>query len=171
MDFRRGSLYTLRNEAVKNRGKRGPVMPSFEEARRTILESVPMLGAERVDLLSALGRVATEDVAAPWDMPFYDNSAMDGFAVRAADCRTGGILRVTGYVPAGETGVSSLTPGCAVRIMTGAVILTLAQGVILTALIPLIVGLLLCVIAYKRFTALNQRKRGTGVDPSYARST
>jgi molybdopterin molybdotransferase len=122
MDFRRGSLYTLRSEAVKNRGKRGPVMPSFEEARRTILESVPMLGAERVDLLSALGRVATEDVAAPWDMPFYDNSAMDGFAVRAADCRTGGILRVTGYVPAGETGVSSLTPGCAVRIMTGAVI-------------------------------------------------
>ncbi|MBE0569773.1 MAG: molybdopterin molybdotransferase MoeA [Deltaproteobacteria bacterium] len=97
-------------------------MPSFEEARRTILESVPTLGAERVELLSALGRVASEDVVAPWDMPFYDNSAMDGFAVRAEDCRTGGVLPVTGYVPAGETGVSAVAPGCAVRIMTGAAI-------------------------------------------------
>ena len=95
-------------------------MPGFEEARRTILESVAVLGAERVDLLAAQGRVAAEDVAAPWEMPFYDNSAMDGFAVRAGDCRTGGILRVAGYVPAGEGGVSAAAPGCAVRIMTGA---------------------------------------------------
>jgi len=120
MDFPFGGLYTVRNEAVKTRRKRGPVMPSFEDARRTILESVPRLGAERVDLLSAAGRVAAEDTTAPWDMPFYDNSAMDGFAVRAADCRPGIALPVTSYVPAGETGDAGVAPGCAVRIMTGA---------------------------------------------------
>jgi len=97
-------------------------MPSFEEARGTILESIPLLGAERVDLLSARGRVAAEDMTAPWDMPFFDNSAMDGFAVRAEDCRQGATLRVTGYVPAGEYGGNEVTPGCAVRIMTGAAI-------------------------------------------------
>jgi molybdopterin molybdotransferase len=53
-------------------------------------------------------------------MPFYDNSAMDGFAVRAADCRPGGSLRVTGYIPAGGTATPAIGPGCAVRIMTGA---------------------------------------------------
>jgi len=62
-------------------------MPTFEVARSMILASVSSLGAERVELLAALGRVVAEDVVAPWDMPFYDNSAMDGFAVRTADCR------------------------------------------------------------------------------------
>ncbi|HEX9850283.1 gephyrin-like molybdotransferase Glp [Candidatus Deferrimicrobium sp.] len=95
-------------------------MPTFEAARSMILASVSPLGVERVDLLSALGRVVAEDVAAPWDMPFYDNSAMDGFAVRAADCRAGGSLRVTGYIPAGGTATPAIGPGCAVRIMTGA---------------------------------------------------
>ncbi|NJD62611.1 MAG: molybdopterin molybdenumtransferase MoeA, partial [Deltaproteobacteria bacterium] len=64
-------------------------MPTFEEARSIILSNVPTLGMERVDLLGSLGRVAAEDVAAPWDMPLYDNSAMDGFAVRSEDCRAG----------------------------------------------------------------------------------
>jgi molybdopterin molybdotransferase len=53
-------------------------------------------------------------------MPFYDNSAMDGFAIRAADCRAGGSLRVTGYIPAGGSVTPAIEPGCAVRIMTGA---------------------------------------------------
>lgn len=66
-----------------------------------ILAGISPLGVERVELLSSLGRVVAEDVAAPWGMPFYDNSAMDGFAVRADDCRAGGSLRVTGYIPAG----------------------------------------------------------------------
>jgi molybdopterin molybdotransferase len=95
-------------------------MPTFEVARSMILASVSPLGVERVDLLSALGRVVAEDVAAPWDMPFCDNSAMDGFAVRADDCRVGGSLRVTGYIPAGGTVTPAIEPGCAVRIMTGA---------------------------------------------------
>jgi len=85
-----------------------------------ILSSVSPLGVERVELLAALGRVVAEDVAAPWDLPLCDNSAMDGFAVREADCRVGGFLRVTGYIPAGGAVTLAIDPGCAVRIMTGA---------------------------------------------------
>ena len=95
-------------------------MPTYEEARSIILANVAPLGPERVELLAALGRVLAEDVTAPWDMPSRDNSAMDGFAVRAADCRAGGSLRVTGSIPAGGTGSPAVEPGCAVRIMTGA---------------------------------------------------
>jgi molybdopterin molybdotransferase len=85
-----------------------------------ILANVAPLGPERVELLAALGRVLAEDVTAPWDMPSCDNSAMDGFAVRAADCRVGSSLRVTGSIPAGGTMAPAVEPGCAVRIMTGA---------------------------------------------------
>ena len=85
-----------------------------------ILSSVSPLGVERVELMAALGRVVAEDVTAPWDLPVYDNSAMDGFAVRAVDCRVGGSLRITGYIPAGGAVTSGIEPGCAVRIMTGA---------------------------------------------------
>ena len=95
-------------------------MPTFEVARSMILSSVSPLGVERVELLAALGRVVAEDVAAPWDLPLCDNSAMDGFAVREADCRVGGFLRVTGYIPAGGAATPAIDPGCAVRIMTGA---------------------------------------------------
>jgi molybdopterin molybdotransferase len=95
-------------------------MPTFEVARSMILTNVSPLGVERVELLAALGRVVAEDLAAPWDMPLCDNSAMDGFAVRAADCRAGVSLRVTGYIPAGGTVTPAIEPGCAVRIMTGA---------------------------------------------------
>jgi molybdopterin molybdotransferase len=85
-----------------------------------ILANIAPLGPERVELLAALGRVLAEDVTAPWDMPSCDNSAMDGFAVRAVDCRAGGTLKITGYIPAGETVTPAIEPGCAVRIMTGA---------------------------------------------------
>jgi len=95
-------------------------MPTFEVARSMILSSVSPLGVERVELMAALGRVVAEDVTAPWDLPVYDNSAMDGFAVRAADCRVGGSLRITGYIPAGGAATPGIEPGCAVRIMTGA---------------------------------------------------
>ena len=71
-------------------------------------------------ILDAVGRVIAEDLAAPWEMPFCDNSAMDGFAVRAADCHEGVRLRVAGYIPAGGLPEGPLEPGTAVKIMTGA---------------------------------------------------
>jgi molybdopterin molybdotransferase len=95
-------------------------MPTFEGARTIILENVAPLGAERVALLESVGRVVSEDLAAPWDLPFFDNSAMDGFAVRSADGRPGALLRITGNIPAGGAPTPAVEPGCAVRIMTGA---------------------------------------------------
>jgi len=95
-------------------------MPTYEEARSIILESVAPVGTERVETGRAMGRTLAEDVAAPWPLPFCDNSAMDGYAVRAADCSGAARLKVTGYLPAGGTGSAVVTPGCAVKIMTGA---------------------------------------------------
>ena len=97
-------------------------MVSFAQARSMILDSMQTVGVERIHLLEATGRVLAEDVAAPWDLPLWDNSAMDGYAVRWQDCvTTPCTLRVTGFLPAGATadGVS-VEAGCAVRIMTGA---------------------------------------------------
>ena len=95
-------------------------MLSFEEARRLILSSVAALRIERVSLLEAIGRVLAEEVFAPFDLPACDNSAMDGYAVRSADCASPARLKVTGYIPAGCLPAQSLLPGCAIRIMTGA---------------------------------------------------
>ncbi|ABB31278.1 molybdenum cofactor synthesis domain protein [Geobacter metallireducens RCH3] len=96
-------------------------MPSFTEARNIILDRVTPLGIERVGILEAAGRVLAEDVVAPWEMPLCDNSAMDGFAVRAADCATiPAALKVTGYIPAGGEVTGAVESGCAIRIMTGA---------------------------------------------------
>lgn len=96
-------------------------MPSFEDARRIILNNVAPLGVERVELLESPGRVIAEDVVAPWNMPFCDNSAMDGYAVRAGDCAAiPAVLKITGYIPAGGDITGPVEPGCAIRIMTGA---------------------------------------------------
>lgn len=95
-------------------------MPGFEEARQMVLERVNPLGCEVVPLLSAVGRVLAADRTAPWDMPQWDNSAMDGFAVRAADCADPRGLAVAGFLPAGRPAIEELRPGTAIRIMTGA---------------------------------------------------
>jgi molybdopterin molybdotransferase len=97
-------------------------MLSFEQARQIILENIASAGIEQISLADAVGRVLAEDIDAPWDMPMWDNSAMDGYAVRSNDC--GEIpcnLTMTGYIPAGALadGVE-VKPGCAVKIMTGA---------------------------------------------------
>lgn len=97
-------------------------MLPLEEARGTILAHVTPLGTERVPLLDSAGRVLAEDSISPWDMPPWDNAAMDGYAVRWEDCGTiPRTLRVSGFLPAGAPPDGpGLEPGCAIRIMTGA---------------------------------------------------
>jgi molybdopterin molybdotransferase len=95
-------------------------MPTFNDARALILNSVAPLGRESVEILEALGRVIAEDVVAPWNMPLCDNSAMDGYAVRACDCRKEAVLKITGYVPAGTVTDLPVESKCAIKIMTGA---------------------------------------------------
>lgn len=107
-------------------------MLSYEQARQIILENITPAGVEQVDLVDAIGRVLVEDVVAPWDMPLWDNSAMDGYAVRVADCNESPCkLKVTGYIPAGARADGiEVRPGCAVKIMTGAPIPTGADAVV-----------------------------------------
>ncbi|MGA3125499.1 MAG: gephyrin-like molybdotransferase Glp [Candidatus Korobacteraceae bacterium] len=95
-------------------------MPTYEQARRMILENITPLGPEVVPVIDSLGRVIAEDIVAPWDLPLCENSAMDGYAVRAADCGQATGLRVTGYVPAGSLASVPVQGGCAIKIMTGA---------------------------------------------------
>ncbi|HEX6916465.1 MAG TPA: gephyrin-like molybdotransferase Glp [Phycicoccus sp.] len=100
-------------------------MRSVEEHRAAVLALVPLLSAERVPVGSALGRVLADDVVAAVDLPGFDNSAMDGYAVRSADLlgAAGGSpvrLPVDGDVAAGDTRRHALAPGRTLRIMTGA---------------------------------------------------
>jgi molybdopterin molybdotransferase len=92
-------------------------MLSFDEARSAILECINPLGPERVELLDSLGAILAEDMIAPWPLPSFDNSAMDGFALRAEDA--GGPLPVVAFIPAGARQAPALQPGTAIRIMTG----------------------------------------------------
>lgn len=105
-------------------------MTGYEQARRLILEKVRPAGIERVLLLDAVGRVLADDFTAPRDMPRWNNSAMDGFAVRSEDCTVGAVLKVTDYIPAGVSSDDAIAPGCAARIMTGAPIPPGADAVV-----------------------------------------
>jgi molybdopterin molybdotransferase len=94
-------------------------MLTLDEAYRRLLARAHLADAETVDLGDAVGRVLVEPkVIAAVDVPPFANSAMDGYAVRAAD--TPGRLRVIGEVAAGADGLPAVEPGTAVRIMTGA---------------------------------------------------
>ena len=99
-----------------------PAMLAVERAREYLLRRARAIdGNERVAVEDALGRIVAADVVAPIDVPGHANSAMDGYAVRAADVpRTGeATLRVTQRIAAGEVG-SALAAGEAARIFTGA---------------------------------------------------
>lgn len=100
-------------------------MISVEEARDRILSFFGRLDVERRALLEAAGQVIAEDVVAPFDIPPLDNTAMDGYAVHAADT-TGATedrpreLRVVADLAAGYVLETPVAAGEAVRIMTGA---------------------------------------------------
>ncbi|HEX6127579.1 MAG TPA: gephyrin-like molybdotransferase Glp [Candidatus Limnocylindria bacterium] len=94
-------------------------MRSVEEALEAILASARLTPSEVVPLDRCAGRVPAERrVRAAVDVPPFANSAMDGFALRAADAP--GTLRLVGEVAAGAAADVALEPGMAVRIMTGA---------------------------------------------------
>ncbi len=96
-------------------------MLDVEEALALVLEAARPLGAERVGLEDAAGRILAEDARSALDLPPFDRSAMDGFAVRAADTAEQRPLRIAGAVQAGQIG-DQLQPDTAVQINTGAAI-------------------------------------------------
>src|ERR1041384_1138710 len=95
-------------------------MISEEEARAQILEVVRPLPARNVPLLEALNCFVAQDYLARLPLPNFDNSAMDGYAVIASDCRPDARLRIIGEQPAGLDRQLRLSSGAAVRIFTGA---------------------------------------------------
>jgi len=100
----------------------GPLL-RLEEMERLISERVaPVAEIERVPLHGARGRVTAVDVKAPVDLPPFDNSAVDGYAVRHADLRSDGDtkLTVSGRLTAGSRSEAALKSGEAIRIFTGA---------------------------------------------------
>jgi molybdopterin molybdotransferase len=97
-------------------------MLTIEEALALVLDGLAPLDAERVPLAEAAGRVAAEPAVSAVDLPPFDRSAMDGYAVRAADTAPGVPLRLAGGVAAGEVAAVALEPGTATRLSTGAAI-------------------------------------------------
>jgi molybdopterin molybdotransferase len=93
---------------------------TLEEAQARILAAIGALPAEPVPIGAAAGRVLAEDVRSVVDLPPFPSSAMDGYAVRAADLP--GTLRIVGESAAGAPFAGTLGPGDAVAISTGAVV-------------------------------------------------
>jgi len=101
----------------------GERMLSVEEAQERVLAEVRTLGSEPVAFADALGRVLREDVVARYDIPEGDNTAMDGYAVRAEDIANPPVrLEVIEDLPAGTVATKRVAKGTAIRIMTGALI-------------------------------------------------
>src|SRR2546423_2923057 len=100
----------------------------IDEAQRLILEHARPLAAETVELEDAAGRVLAEPARAQIDLPPFPSSAMDGYAVRAAD--TPGRLRVQMRIAAGKPAAGALEPRQAMGIATGGVVPDGADAVV-----------------------------------------
>lgn len=108
---------------------------SVQEHRRRILGLVPLLAADEVPIEQAAGRTLAADAIAALDLPPWDNSAMDGYAVRSADTATATAaapvrLSVLTELPAGTEADPALAPGQAAAIMTGAPLPSDADAVV-----------------------------------------
>jgi molybdopterin molybdotransferase len=111
-------------------------MLEMKEALARILAAVPAPKSERVLLAEAAGRVAAEHIQSPTDLPMFDNSAMDGYAVRAADVVSANTaapvcLRLIGKVAAGEVFAGALISGDCVRLFTGSPLPVGADAVVM----------------------------------------
>ncbi|MBV8357302.1 MAG: molybdopterin molybdotransferase MoeA, partial [Deltaproteobacteria bacterium] len=110
-------------------------MITVDEALKIVLDNVATLGVERASIIDALGRVLAEEICSPRDIPGFDNSAMDGYAVRAADIEAASEsypvrLIVLETVGAGVMPSLRVEAGQAVRTMTGAPIADGADAVV-----------------------------------------
>jgi len=111
-------------------------MIKVKDALRIILKSIKTLGSETVKLTDSLGRVLVQDVYSDSDIPAFDNSAMDGYAVRSEDLKGTSkdnpkVLEVVDDIKAGDIPKKILKHNQVIRIMTGAVIPKGADSVIM----------------------------------------
>jgi len=111
-------------------------MLELEEARERILGVIPTLPAESIPVGTAVGRIIAEEVHAPIDLPGFDNSAMDGYAVRADDLKGASAdapvtLQLRGEIPAGVVMAGSVERGTCARIYTGSALPQGADAVVM----------------------------------------
>ena len=107
-------------------------MLPVEKAREIILSKVPVLRSERVYVENALGRYLAEDVVSRYAIPPFDNSAMDGYALRSEDVHSAGTsLKISSVVAAGAVPGQAVRQGDAAKIMTGAPIPEGADAVVM----------------------------------------
>lgn len=111
-------------------------MLDLETAVAQVLAAMPAPQVERISLAESAGRILAEPVICPLDLPAFDNSAMDGYAVRSADIRTAKAdapvrLRLKGRIAAGEAFSGELAPGECLRLFTGAPIPRGADAVVM----------------------------------------
>ena len=111
-------------------------MLAFEVALARVLAEVPAPEGESVSLRAASGRILADQIRSPIDLPVFDNSAMDGYAVRAADVASAkpaspACLRLAGKVAAGEIFLGEVTPGTCVRLFTGSPLPAGADAVVM----------------------------------------
>jgi molybdopterin molybdotransferase len=111
-------------------------MLEFEEALARILASVPAPTPENTALSATVGRVLAREVRAPIDLPVFDNSAMDGYAVCAADVAGASLvsparLRLAGKVAAGGAPATEVVAGTCVRLFTGSPLPAGADAVVM----------------------------------------
>lgn len=111
-------------------------MISLEEAKERLLASIKPLGAEETPLEQALGRFAAEPHFSKLDLPRFDNSAMDGYAVRSEDLKqanqaTPVDLKLIGRIGAGEIFGGVISPGTCLRLFTGSVLPEGADAVVM----------------------------------------
>ena len=99
------------------------------EAHDTVLRLTPVLADEEVPVGAAVGRVLAEPLVSPRELPPWPSSAVDGYALRAADA--GGRLRVVGESAAGHPFSGRLEPGEAARVLTGGVVPDGADAVVM----------------------------------------
>jgi molybdopterin molybdotransferase len=100
----------------------GPLMPLAEMEKLIVDRIMPVAETERVALTKAGGRIAAADIVAPLPLPPFDNSAVDGYAVRHADLKPDGDtrLKISGRLTAGRSANAAIGAGEAIRIFTGA---------------------------------------------------
>jgi molybdopterin molybdotransferase len=106
-------------------------MLTEQDALSSILAAIRPLETEAAGLFEAGGRILAESVLARVSLPRFDNSSMDGYAVRAADAVAGAVLQVSGEQPAGPDQGLKVDAGTAVRVYTGAPIPAGANAVVM----------------------------------------
>src|SRR5437764_60454 len=111
-------------------------MLELEQAQEQIQSFIRPLPSESVPLASALGRMAAQQILAPIHLPPFDNSAMDGYALRSEDIKEASpsspvALRLIGRAAAGEVFSGELGPGQCLRVFTGSPLPAAADAVIM----------------------------------------